>query len=148
MDVPVAEMGWGIVETAEGPRSEWVIPDNEAGHHLNSAALGEGGNVVISGHNNLGAAVFRPISVSFDPQQPNAFVGYQVQVYGADGRVFHYAIERVYFFDEANATYEQRLEHARLMDPTDEDQLTLITCWPAWSNTHRIVLIARPASAP
>ena len=30
-------------------------------------------------------------------------------------------------------------------EPTSEEQLTLITCWPSWSNTHRLVIVAIPA---
>ena len=66
IDVPVTEMGWRVVETANGPRSDWVIPKNEAGHHINSALLGESGNLVISGHNNIFGQVFKPISFAWD----------------------------------------------------------------------------------
>ena len=66
IDAPVAEMGWQVVETANGPRSDWVIPKDEAGHHINSVQLGEPGNLVISGHNNIFGQVFRPISFAWD----------------------------------------------------------------------------------
>jgi LPXTG-site transpeptidase (sortase) family protein len=29
-------------------------------------------------------------------------------------------------------------------EETNQEQLTLITCWPRWSNTHRLVIIAAP----
>ena len=66
IDVPVVEMGWRVVQSAAGPRSDWVIPQNEAGHHVNSALLGDEGNVVISGHNNIYGEVFKPISFAWD----------------------------------------------------------------------------------
>ena len=61
IDVPVVEMGWRVVQTADGPRSDWVIPKNQAGHHINSALLGDADNLVISGHNNIFGQVFKPI---------------------------------------------------------------------------------------
>ncbi|WP_343413664.1 hypothetical protein [Candidatus Amarolinea dominans] len=50
LDVPVIEVGWRIVTAADGQRTtEWEIADNAAGHHINSAAPGTAGNVVVSG---------------------------------------------------------------------------------------------------
>ncbi len=42
IDTPVVEMGWEVVQTNSGPVSQWVIPKNVAGHHLNSAGIGQG----------------------------------------------------------------------------------------------------------
>lgn len=36
------------------------------------------------------------------------------------------------------------LENAQFMAQTDDERLTLITCWPYETNTHRLILIARP----
>ena len=45
---------------------------------------------------------------------------------------------------EAGATLEQRLENSRWIGQSDDTRLTLITCWPAESNTHRLVIVAVP----
>jgi sortase (surface protein transpeptidase) len=37
-----------------------------------------------------------------------------------------------------------RLENARWLQPSDDERLTLVTCWPQWSNTHRLIIVARP----
>jgi sortase (surface protein transpeptidase) len=29
------------------------------------------------------------------------------------------------------------------MQSTDDERLTLVTCWPADSNTHRLIIVAR-----
>ncbi|MCC7354576.1 MAG: sortase, partial [Anaerolineae bacterium] len=142
LDVPVVEMFWKVVDTPNGRRSEWIVPDNAGGHHTNSANPGEAGNVVISGHNNIKGQVFKPISVAFDPKQPDKFLGERVRLVAADGRTFNYTVKTVHFFLEKGATLAERQENGRVMSPTSEPMLTIITCWPPQSNTHRIVIQA------
>jgi len=142
LDVPVMEMSWQVKDTPDGPVSEWVVPDNAAGHHINSASLGEIGNIVISGHNNIKGKVFKPISVAFDPKQPDKFLGEPIQVIAADGRTFNYVVKTIHFFLEKGATLAERQANGRVMEATSETMLTIITCWPPNSNTHRIVIQA------
>jgi LPXTG-site transpeptidase (sortase) family protein len=52
-------------------------------------------------------------------------------------------VERV-IFPERFARLEQRVENARWILPSEDERLTLITCWPYESNTHRLVLVAKP----
>jgi hypothetical protein len=152
MDAPVTEMVWQAVQTASGPQAEWVIPENSAGHHANSVSLGVPGNVVISGHNNVFGKVFEPISLAWDEdrkKQVDAVTyssdilnGRPIQLYSADGRKFEYRVTSFYRLSEAGVSLEQRLANARYMDPTPDAVLTLITCWPPWSNTYRLVVRA------
>jgi sortase A len=37
-----------------------------------------------------------------------------------------------------------RMDNARWILPSDDERLTLVTCWPATSNTHRLIIVARP----
>jgi sortase A len=46
---------------------------------------------------------------------------------------------------EAGASYAQRLKNAQVMDPTPNEQLTLITCWPYTTFTHRVIIVAKPS---
>jgi sortase A len=157
IDAPVVPMGWRVVETANGPVSEWVIPEDEAGHHINSAALGEPGNLVISGHNNIFGRVFEPISrawsndtrVAVDrfTDRSEVLNGRQLQLYGSDGLRVDYQIEEFYRLRDTSVPIQQRIENARFMQPTDDSRVTIVTCWPPWNNTHRLVVIARPALA-
>lgn len=155
IDVQVVEMGWRAVQTADGLQSEWVIPDNEAGHHINSAALGEQNNIVISGHNNLGRHVFQPISLAWDDDhkervdsltdRSDVLNGQQIELYNAAGKRFDYTITGFYRLKDTGASLEQRVSNARFIQPTSEAQVTLVTCWPITSNTYRLVVTARPA---
>lgn len=155
LDAKVVEMGWQIINTAAGAQSDWVIPKSAAGHHLNSAPLNETGNVVISGHNNIEGKVFEPISLAWDDRtkstvdaitdRSESLKGRKIQLYNAAGKAFDYTISDFLRLKDSGVSQEQQLKNARFIEPTDERRLTLVTCWPPWSNTHRLVVIAVPA---
>lgn len=154
IDTKVVPMGWEVVQTANGPRSEWVIPKNEAGHHIDSALLGQPGNLVISGHNNIYAQVFKPISFAWDndrrikvddfTDRSEILNGRQIQLFDAAGNVFTYAVTEFYRLKDTGVSVEQRIANGRFMQPTDDTRLTVITCWPPTNNTHRLIVIAKP----
>lgn len=161
IDARVVPMGWAAVQTVSGPQSEWVIPKNEAGHHINSASLGEPGNVVISGHNNIYGRVFENISWAWDAcdasrttrsdqytEQCSVLNGRIIQLFNAAGQRFDYTITDFYRLQDTGVSLEQRTKNARFMDPTTEPRLTLVTCWPMTSNTHRLIVLARPVVKP
>ena len=68
--------------------------------------------------------------------------GDRIELYTVDGQRYEYIVHTVLVLDELGATLAEKRAHARWLDPTDEPVLTLITCWPAWSYTHRIVVRA------
>ncbi len=139
LDTPVMPMGWHVVVDAEGVRSEWDMVDDAAGHHLDSVYPGEAGNVVLSGHNNIGGAVFRDVCLIGEPGVTFGLGDAMILVDEA-GRTFTYRVNGWHRFPEANVSLRQRRENARYMAPTEHAQLTLITCWPLTSNTHRVVI--------
>ncbi len=155
LDVPVADMTWKVVNTDAGPQSEWEVPEYAAGWAVNSALLGEPGNVVLSGHNNIFGRVFMGISQAWpasgvdkvDPvtDRTSALNGKKVQMIGADGRNFDYVITGFYRIKDSGVPLSQRVDNGKWMDPTGEARLTITTCWPPWSNTHRLVVVAEPA---
>jgi sortase A len=137
LDAPVIEMGWEVVENNGQLTSVWNVPVDEAGWHLNSARPGQGSNVVISGHNNsTGGHIFG--------QLEEAEVGDQITVWIDEDTAFEYQISETQVVRAFNASEENLDYLRRVMQPTDTEQLTLITCWPSWTNTHRLIIIARP----
>ena len=137
LDAPVVEMGWVVKTNAEGQRySEWVVPDFAAGWHKNSALPGRGGNVVLSGHHNIAGEVFRDLVETNPGDEVTLYVG---------GTPYTYIITEKYIVQEKGASYEQRLKNAAFIKPTPDERLTLVTCWPYESNTHRLIVIARPS---
>jgi sortase (surface protein transpeptidase) len=157
IDVPVVEMAWEAVQTAQGTQTEWVIPENEAGHHIDSAQLGESGNLVISGHNNIYGRVFERISLAWPgkaskvddiTERSDILNGRTLQLYNQAGQRFDYVITDFLRLKDTGVPLAQRVENARYMRPTDDTRLTLVTCWPPWSNTHRLIVIAAAAQQP
>ena len=135
LNVPVVEMGWRVVEQRGQAVSVWNIPENEAGWHLNSARPGEGGNIVISGHNNsTGGHVFGELE--------KLAVGDQITVLTGQGASFVYQIGETQIVKAFNASPENLEYLQTVIQPTDYEQLTLVTCWPGWTNTHRLIIIA------
>ncbi len=154
IDTTVVPMGWRVVQAQSGPVSEWVIPQNEAGHHINSAALGEPGNLVISGHNNIYAQVFKPISMAWDNDtrvKVDDFIdssellnGRVIELYDEAGERYEYVVREFYRLKDTGVTYAQRIANGRYILPTEDTRLTIVTCWPPTNNTHRLILIAEP----
>jgi sortase (surface protein transpeptidase) len=155
INVPVQEMTWHEVKTANGIDSEWQIPEYAGGHAVNSAALGEPGNVVISGHNNIYGRVFIAISQAWGgktevvdkaTERSHLLDGRLIELDGADGRRFDYVITDFLRVHDSGVPLSQRLANAKYIQPTGDTRLTITTCWPPWSNTYRLVVIAKPSS--
>jgi sortase (surface protein transpeptidase) len=36
------------------------------------------------------------------------------------------------------------MENTAWIGPMDDERITLVTCWPETSNTHRLVVVAEP----
>jgi sortase A len=136
LDTSIVDVGWEVVERGEQRTTEWQTADNAAGRHVNSARPGEQGNVVLSGHHNTKGEVFRRIS------QQELAVGDMIYLYDAQGRRFSYQVTEVTDpLVEVGASEAQRLANASYIQPTSDARVTLVTCWPYWTNTHRIVVV-------
>lgn len=119
---------------------EWSAPNNRnVGWHDYSGRLGEKKNIVLNGHNNIYGAVFRKLYTL----QP----GDEIRL-GAGDRVVSYRVEQVLRLRERDQPLSVRMENAHYIQPMDDDRLTLVSCWPEWSNTHRVIVIARPVAQP
>lgn len=115
---------------------EWTAPNNpNVGWHDYSGRLGEGKNIVLNGHNNIYGGVFRKLYTL----QP----GDEIRL-GAGDRQVVYRVEEVKILRERNQPLEVRIANAWYIRPMNDDRLTLVSCWPEWSNTHRVIVIARP----
>jgi LPXTG-site transpeptidase (sortase) family protein len=118
--------------------TQWLAPDQfAAGWHADSAPLGQPGNVVLNGHHNVHGEVFRDLY--------KLHIGDQIIVFSGS-HSFVYAITNKMILVEKKASMQQRLENARWIEPSADDRLTLVTCWPYSSNSHRLVIVAIPLS--
>lgn len=109
-----------------------------AGWHPTSARLGEIGNTVINGHHNMLGRVFQNLV--------NVSVGDEIIMYSRD-REYRYIVTQKMILMERDAPVTVRANNARWMMRSTDERLTLITCWPAYSNTHRLVIVAAPVDA-
>ena len=134
LEIPVVELGWSAT-TDPGGRvfSQWDVAEYAGGWHKNSALLGQGGNVVMSGHNNILGSVFRELDQLEQGDMATVRSG------GVD---FVYSIDQVLIVPDKHATEEQRMENAKWIAEYDDDRLTLVSCWPRDDNTHRIIVVA------
>ncbi len=117
---------------------EWTAPNNrKVGWHDYSGRLGEGKNIVLNGHNNIYGAVFRKL-YTLKP-------GDEIRL-GAGDRQVVYRVEEVKLLRERDQPLEVRIANAQYIQAMDDDRLTLVSCWPESSNTHRVIVIARPVA--
>jgi LPXTG-site transpeptidase (sortase) family protein len=138
LDAPVVPsalqeiMSWGKLY------QQWVAPDARAsGWHTTSAPLGAAGNTVLNGHHNIRGEVFGHLA---DLKE-----GDLIWVYSG-GRSFVYRIVLIALLPERWQPMEVRLANAEWIQPSADERLTLVTCWPYTSNTHRLVIVATPVN--
>lgn len=107
--VETIEIVNGVMQDPTGP---WVVS-----WYKETARLGEIGNIVMAGHLDywdVGAAVFYNIT--------QLTKGDTVSVIGDDSETYTYEVDWIRNYDTANAPIQE------IVGPTDEENLTLITC--------------------
>ena len=135
VDSKVIPVGWTTVIQGNQLVSDWETADYAVGFHFTSAPPGTVGNTVMSGHNNINGAVFRDLDM--------LKVGDKITVYAGD-KVFQYAVSQTMIVAEKFAGAEQQQKNAQWIAPTNDNRLTLISCWPRTNNTHRVIVVAKP----
>jgi LPXTG-site transpeptidase (sortase) family protein len=113
----------------------WDTAAYAVGHRQNSAHPGERGNIVLSGHNNTEGAVFRRLA--------ELAPGDEVFVYTLDEE-FVYVVEHVDIVRAVGASSEEKAKHAAYTARTPDETLTLVSCWPYITYTHRVYVVAKP----
>ena len=132
LDAPIETVGWHIVDGV----SQWDVPDHfAAGWLMTSATLGRAGNTALTGHHNIDGEVFRNL-VKLKP-------GDRITLY-AQGQPFFYEVQSRRILPERGQSDDVRRANARWIQPTDDERITLTTCWPYTSNTHRLIIVAKP----
>jgi LPXTG-site transpeptidase (sortase) family protein len=120
--------------------TQWAAPNGyAAGWHNGSAMPGApgdgGGNTVLNGHHNIYGAVFGRL-VELE-------MGAEIVVYSGDG-VYRYEVTERVILAERDEPVAVRVQNAGWIAPTVEERLTLVTCWPEATNSHRLIVTARP----
>ncbi|MFN8481767.1 MAG: sortase [Anaerolineae bacterium] len=134
VDTEVVPVGYKLVDENGELTREWETADYAAGYHEGSANPGQTGNLVVSGHNNVRGRVFRLLE--------RAKPGDAVYVDTASGRRYVYMVRQQVIVPEAGVSDAQHRANARYLAQTDDARLTLVSCWPYWTNTHRVIVVA------
>lgn len=115
---------------------QWVAPNSfAAGELASSAPLGRIGNTVLIGHHNIYGEVFMHL-VELE-------AGDTIFVYSGEQQ-FKYTIALKMILKERFEPVEVRLKNAEWIASSLDERLTLVTCWPYKSNTHRLIIVAVP----
>jgi LPXTG-site transpeptidase (sortase) family protein len=115
---------------------QWLAPNTfAAGCHQESSKLGEIGNLVLNGHNNLYGEVFKDL----DQLAP----GDLIHVYSEDN-LYQYQIANTMILPEKYQELDVRMNNAQWILASEDQRLTLVSCWPYNSNSHRVIIVARP----
>lgn len=139
VDAPVVGVGLEEVSVGEQRFYRWQVPPSyAAGWHNTSAPLGQPGNTVLNGHHNVYGEVFRDLV--------NLAIGDEIVLYDENGS-HSYRVGEQHILLERGQPLEVRLANAHWMDPTNDERITLITCWPYTDNSHRVIIVAYPTPA-
>lgn len=133
LELPVEPMTW-VTTLVNGERvSQWQVPDEALGWHVNSAGAGAAGNMLLSGHQVLGDALLAPLA------RGEFQIGQEVVVTDEAGT------DHVYRFVDisaplpiAGATEDETAAAAAYVTTGETPRLTLITGWPDFTSTHRV----------
>jgi len=115
---------------------QWTAPDGYAvGWHSSSALLHQNGNTVLNGHNNIYGEVFRTL---VDLEEGDVIYAY------SNTRERMFIVSNKMILPEQYESLQTRMENARWIQPSEDERLTLITCWPYQGNSHRLIIVAVP----
>jgi len=142
VDTSVVAVGLHLVSGDAGWQTEWDVPNGAAGWHNTSAVPGQAGNTVLSGHHNIEGLVFRDLFKLKAGAEVILYAGSTGSPTGT--QEFHYRVAETMIVQEQGVSTEQRQENARWIEPFADERLTLVTCWPANNNTHRVIVVAKP----
>lgn len=137
VDSAVEPVGYQLADGAQS--LGWQTAENAVGWHRSSAVPGSPGNTVMSGHNaTRGSRVFRDLYKIKE--------GAAITV--ASGGVEHqYVVTDIIILPYVFASEYRRAQIAALLGQHGDERLTLVTCYPWFTNTHRLIVVAHPADS-
>jgi sortase A len=106
-------------------------------HFGTSGNPGDGRNIVLIGHNNTLGEVFRYLD--------QLHLGDQVTLY-TEERAFEYKVQKKFIIPYLGAEEAGDALLVSYSAPQLSEMITIISCWPYFTNAHRIVIIAVPVS--
>jgi sortase A len=137
LDAPVAPVTRTMIWANGQKQPTFKIPQARVvGWHETSAPLGVPGNTVLNGHNTGFGEVFRDL---YKVKEKDTIL-----VYSGEAS-YHYVVTQILVLPEIGEPLEVRVKNASYIQPSEDEQLTLVTCHPYGSLRNRLVVIAHPA---
>jgi sortase A len=115
----------------------WKPAAFAVGHYETSGNPSEGGNIILAGHNNTLGEVFRDLNKLIPGDEIILFT---------DIEEFHYLVEGKYLIPYLGVEKEGDVQLQLYAAPQPTEMVTLISCWPYATNSHRIIIRAVPAT--
>lgn len=136
VDAPVIPMEVRTIQFNGSNYTQWDTPNEYAvGWHRTSALLGLPGNTVLNGHHNVYGEVFGSLV--------QLRSGALIELYSGD-HIYKYIVAETLLIPERFRPLQERMSNSGWIAQTRDERITLITCWPKESNTHRVIVIAYP----
>ena len=137
LQAQVTPMVWEPVMIGDQVSTRWMVPEQTVGWAVSSAGAGEPGNVIIVGHQAVGAALFRPLALG------EVVAGQEILLQSADGVQHRYRVTEVSDpIPAIGASADELAQSAAYLAPTTDARLTLVSGWPADATTHRVFVVA------
>jgi len=136
VDADVVEVDYELQREEGNTVTVWRVADFAVGFHMGSAYPGHPGNTVLAGHNNIRGRAFRHL-LDLRP-------GDDIYLYVGEQK-FHYVVAERLLVKEKGMTEEIRRDNAKWIQPTADERLTLVSCWPFIQPDHRVFVIAFPS---
>lgn len=137
LNTPVVPVGLRTIEIDGRPQLIWDTAQNNVGWHAGSGPPGRPGNTVLAGHSNGASEILRNLEYTT--------LGDSIYVQTEQGW-YQYQITQKLILQEKGEPLEVRLANAQWILPTEDERLTLVTCWPYPEATHRLLVIAHLSS--
>jgi sortase A len=131
----VIEVDYEVQREEGNTVTVWKVADFAVGFHSGTAYPGHAGNTVLAGHNNIRGRVFRHL---LDLQ-----LGDDIYLYVGE-QEFRYVVSQILLVKEKGMAEEIRRDNAQWIQPTADERLTLVSCWPFIQPDHRVFVIAFP----
>jgi LPXTG-site transpeptidase (sortase) family protein len=111
------------------------------GQTLTSLDPGQGGNIVLVGHNyNMGWYAWEGVFVNLKKLKPGA----TIILHTKNGGVYQYTVTKVVQVPYVARTAAELNQHLRYLGPTSDERVTLVTCGGAFGSwSARIYVVAK-----
>ncbi|HEY9526010.1 MAG TPA: sortase [Anaerolineales bacterium] len=139
LSIPAIGLNTSVVESYPKQQRDgsfiWDPPNYAAGHYDSSGNPGGGRNIVFNAHNNMAGEVFRDLN--------NLVPGDEI-ILLTDAGEFHYQVQQKVIIPYVGHEAEANVQIGALSAPQSSEMVTLISCWPYYTFTSRIVVVAVP----